>query len=151
MNRQDTQPWLIILPLLLTLGAVSFAAKRVRTSDTHRQISANTQTIDREIARLRIYSLCEEGYRYQEGEPLARRGLEMRERGLGPDDMGVAADVAALAAILDGEGKRDEAKRLYRRALSAFERAGGPESYDVAINLNNLAALYQGEGKMRGA
>ena len=40
--------------------------------------------------------------RYAKGEPHARRGLEIRERLLGPDHPDVAADAAALAAILDG-------------------------------------------------
>ena len=40
------------------------------------------------------------------GEPFARRGLELRERTLGPDHPAVAADAVALGAILDGQGKR---------------------------------------------
>ena len=80
--------------------------------------------------------------RYAEGEPHARRSVEIRERLLGPDHPDTAADVAALAALLDGQGKYDEAEQLYRRALAVFERAYGPEHYEVAVNLNNLAALY---------
>src|SRR2546427_235805 len=138
MNRPDTKLKLIILSLLLALGGGSFVATRARSIRTAWRMSHsrpdNSQTI-----RLRVHS------RYEEGDPLARRGLEMRECALGPDDMGVAADVAALAAILDGEGKRYEAERFYLRALAAFERTDGGESYDVAVNLNNLAALYQAE------
>src|SRR4029077_6043137 len=51
----------------------------------------------------------------------ARRGLAIREKLLGPDHQAVAADAAALAAILDGQGKRDEAEVLIRRALTVFE------------------------------
>src|SRR5436309_1759962 len=40
--------------------------------------------------------------RYSRGEPFARHGLEIRERVLGPGHPNVAADAAALAAILDG-------------------------------------------------
>jgi len=89
--------------------------------------------------------------RYALGEPHARRGLEIRERLLGPEHPNVAADVAALAAILDGQGKRDEAEGLIRRSLAVFERVYGPEHYEVAINLNNLAALRQGKGDDREA
>jgi hypothetical protein len=53
--------------------------------------------------------------RYSLGEPHARRGLAIREKLLGPDHQAVAADAAALAAILDGQGKRDEAEVLIRR------------------------------------
>lgn len=61
------------------------------------------------------------------GEPPARWGLRIRERGLGPDHPHVAADKAALAAILDAQGRFDEAGELYRQALAVFERVYGPE------------------------
>ena len=51
--------------------------------------------------------------------------------------MDVAADIAALAAILDGQGKYDESEPLYRRVLAIFVRAYGAEHYEVAVNLNN--------------
>src|SRR5687767_9713090 len=47
------------------------------------------------------------------GEVFARRSVAIRQEALGPDDPAVAADVAALAAILDARGKRDEAESLY--------------------------------------
>jgi tetratricopeptide (TPR) repeat protein len=40
--------------------------------------------------------------RHAEGEPLARRSVEIRQKALGPDSVEVAADLAALAALLDG-------------------------------------------------
>ena len=58
----------------------------------------------------------------------------------------VAADIAALAGLLDGQGKYDEAEALYRRALGLFEHALGPEHYEVAITCNNLAALSHTRG-----
>jgi len=80
------------------------------------------------------------------GEPLARRGLEIRERALGPEHPDVAADAAALAAILDGAGKREEAEALFRRSLTTFERVYGSHHYEIAVTLNNLAALHQAKG-----
>jgi tetratricopeptide (TPR) repeat protein len=80
------------------------------------------------------------------GEPLARRGLEIRERALGPGHPDVAADAAALAAILDGAGKREEAEALFRRSLGVFERVYGSQHYEIAVGLNNLAALHQAKG-----
>ena len=59
--------------------------------------------------------------------------------------------MAALAALLDGQGKVDEAERLYRQALAVFERAYGPEHYEVAVNLNNLAALAHAQGRSEEA
>ncbi len=46
--------------------------------------------------------------RYSEGESLARQAVEIRLRALGPDHVDVAADVAALAAIPDGQRKVDD-------------------------------------------
>ncbi|HJY83424.1 MAG TPA: tetratricopeptide repeat protein, partial [Candidatus Binatia bacterium] len=54
--------------------------------------------------------------------------------------------VAALAALLDGQGKYDEAEPLYRRALAVFEKTFGPQHYEVAVNCNNLAALCHAKG-----
>ena len=85
------------------------------------------------------------------GEPFARRGLELRERTLGPDHPAVAADAAALGAILDGLGKREEAEALFRRALTVFERTYGAEHQEVAVTLNNLAAHCQAKGDMEEA
>src|SRR6476620_10697712 len=44
--------------------------------------------------------------RYAEAEPVARRGLEIRHRS--GDSGGVAADAAALAAILEALGRGEE-------------------------------------------
>jgi tetratricopeptide (TPR) repeat protein len=55
--------------------------------------------------------------------------------------------VAALAAILDAQGKDAEAEALYRRALAIFERLYGPDHYERAVNSNNLAALLHARGE----
>jgi tetratricopeptide (TPR) repeat protein len=77
--------------------------------------------------------------------------VDIRERALGPDHPDVAADVAALAALLDGQGKYDEAEKLYRRALTVFERVYGTEHYEIAVTLNNLAAIYHARGESEEA
>src|SRR5262249_754042 len=56
------------------------------------------------------------------GPPLPRRSVAIREAALGPDHPDVAADVAALAAIVAERGRLDEAEALYLRALAVFER-----------------------------
>jgi tetratricopeptide (TPR) repeat protein len=85
--------------------------------------------------------------RYAAGEPFARRAVAIRERLLGPDHPDVAADLAALAPILDAQGKRDEAAALMLRSLAILERTYGPNHYEVAVSLNNLAALRAAEGQ----
>ena len=88
---------------------------------------------------------------YARAEPPARRSVELRERLLGPDHPSVAADLAALAAIVDGLGRHDEAEALYLRALDTFERVYGPDHYEIAVNLNNLAGVRQAQGRVADA
>ena len=88
---------------------------------------------------------------YAAGEPAARRSVELRERARGPDHPEVAADLAALAAIVDGQGRHDEAEGMYERALAIFERTYGSEHYEIAVNLNNLAGVRQAQGRMADA
>lgn len=76
------------------------------------------------------------------GEPWARRAVLLREAALGPDHPVVAEDVAALAAILDGLGQRDEAEALYWRAIRTFElRLSGGRSPAAAAG--SWAATWQ--------
>ena len=73
-------------------------------------------------------------------------GIEIRERAAVADHPDLAADKAALAAILDGAGKHEEAERLLREALALFEQLFGEAHYEVAVNLNNLAAIHHRRG-----
>ena len=84
--------------------------------------------------------------RYAAGEPYARRAVAIREQLLGPNHPEVAADLAALAPILDAQGKRREAAAMMVRSLGILEQAYGPDHYEVAVTLNNLAALCYAEG-----
>jgi tetratricopeptide (TPR) repeat protein len=77
--------------------------------------------------------------RYALALPAARRAVEIRSRILGGDHPAVAADRAALAAILDALGQSEEAEALLREALETFSRLG--RRYEVAVNASNLAAL----------
>jgi len=85
--------------------------------------------------------------RYAAAEPHARRSVELREAALGPDHVATAADVAALAAIVEGRGRLDEAAALYERALAVFRRKLGAGSAEVALNLASLATLRQQQGR----
>jgi tetratricopeptide (TPR) repeat protein len=87
--------------------------------------------------------------RYARGVAPARRSVALREAILGPDHPAVAADVAALAALLDGRGgrARDEAAALYERALRIFRRTLGARSDEVAINLCSLGMLRHAQGR----
>jgi len=87
---------------------------------------------------------------YAQGEPLARRGLAIR-RALGGDAEAVAADMAALAAILDAQQQHDEAEQLYVDALQVFEREPQANAGDIAVTLNGLGALYAKRGALEEA
>jgi tetratricopeptide (TPR) repeat protein len=86
--------------------------------------------------------------RYAVGEPHARRSVQLREAALGPDHVSTAADVAALAALVEGQGRLEEAAALYERALAVFKRKLGKENAEVALNLSSLAALRQEQGRV---
>ena len=78
---------------------------------------------------------------YAAGEALARTGLAIREHLGTADPVELAGDRAALAALLDGQGKDAEAERLYHHALRTWARSGRSEPGDVAAALNNLGVL----------
>jgi tetratricopeptide (TPR) repeat protein len=97
--------------------------------------------------------------RYGRAEPHARKSVAIRTRLLGKGHPTVAADIAALAAILHGLGMRPgdpkaasrhrrEAERLYRRAIAVFSRALGKRHFEVGFNLGQLAALCQVTGRL---
>ena len=64
----------------------------------------------------------------------------------GPDQLEVAADRAALAAILDAQGRHREAEVTLRDALSVVERVLGRDHYEVALALERLAAVVRRGG-----
>ena len=88
---------------------------------------------------------------YAAAEPFARRAVAIRESLLGPGHPEVAADLAALAPVLDGEGKRQEAAAMMFRALGILEHAYGPDNCQLPVTLNNLAALRYREGNRTDA
>ncbi len=54
--------------------------------------------------------------------------------------------MAALAALIDGQGRCQQAETLYRRAIAVFERTLGPEHYELSFSLNNTAAIRHARG-----
>ena len=58
----------------------------------------------------------------------------------------VAADRAALAAILDAQRRHRQPQETLRHPLSMFESVLGPEHYEVAVTLDKLAAIAHRAG-----
>jgi tetratricopeptide (TPR) repeat protein len=79
--------------------------------------------------------------RYAEAEPVARAGLALREPLVGTDHPEYAADLGALGAIVDAQGRLDEAEVMYRRALAVFTAAGEAGAGDIAVTRRNLTRL----------
>jgi tetratricopeptide (TPR) repeat protein len=87
---------------------------------------------------------------YVAAEPLARRSVRLRRASM-PDHPSLALDEAALAAILDELGQRDEAETLLRSALVVLERVPAAHRHERAVALNNLAALRYRQGDFEEA
>jgi tetratricopeptide (TPR) repeat protein len=84
--------------------------------------------------------------RFAEGQPAARRAVELRTKALGDEHPAVAADRVALAALLDQLDQSEEAEKLLREAIRVLERTVGRQHVDVAAAVNNLAAICQKRG-----
>jgi tetratricopeptide (TPR) repeat protein len=83
---------------------------------------------------------------YAEAKPFARLSVETRTRASKPDDAALAADMVALAAILDGLEEYEEAERLYLDALRVLETAPDSNAREIAVTLNDLGAQYHRRG-----
>ena len=64
----------------------------------------------------------------------------------GSDHLGSAADRAALAAILDAQGRHGEALTKLEEAIAVVEALLGPEHYEVAVLLATTAAVAERAG-----
>ena len=84
---------------------------------------------------------------FNRGEQYARKSLQFRARVAGASSIAIAADRAALAAILDGLCSFEESQKLYRQALKTYRRIYGKSHREIALILNNLAAIYLATGR----
>ncbi len=80
--------------------------------------------------------------RYGEGLRYARRGIAIRKAIRPRDTLALAADEAALAAILADAGRMADAAKLYLRALRTFRRILGARHCEVGSTLSGLGSLY---------
>lgn len=80
--------------------------------------------------------------RYVQGLRYARRGIRLRREIRPRDPVSLAADEAALAAILSASGRNPEAVKLYLGALHVFRGHLGNGHSEVGSVLANLGAVY---------
>jgi len=83
--------------------------------------------------------------KFDEAEPLMRRGFEVSERVLGAEHPDTLVLINTLANVLEDQGKLDEAETLFRRCLEVnervLERVNGAEDPGTQIIINNLGNL----------
>lgn len=81
--------------------------------------------------------------RYEEAERHLRKGLELRQAGLGDDHLDTSASLRSLADFLRERNRYDEAEPLYRESLAIRKRELGDRHEDVATVLNGLGNLLE--------
>jgi tetratricopeptide (TPR) repeat protein len=88
---------------------------------------------------------------FRRGESYTRKALQLRCKATGANSLGAASDMAALAALLDGQQRFAESESLYWKALRIYRREYGKSHPEIAVVLNNLAALFQATGRPSAA
>jgi tetratricopeptide (TPR) repeat protein len=93
-------------------------------------------------------------------EPLARRGIALRETpadrtvedtNADAETLALAADRSALAAILIDLGQLAEARTMLTEVLHTYRTTLGPDHYEVGVTLHNLGSLEYREGRPAAA
>lgn len=87
---------------------------------------------------------------YASGEIVAREGIALRLRSAARSDA-LAADLIALAALVDAQGRLDEGERLYLAGLGLLRAAPSVNRAEVAVALNGLGVQYARRGHGRAA
>ena len=65
---------------------------------------------------------------------------------MAPDDLEMAADRAALAAILEARGRSREAVETLQDALTTLEAVLGADHYEVGLTLSDLGTMQMSQG-----
>jgi tetratricopeptide (TPR) repeat protein len=84
--------------------------------------------------------------KFDKAESLCKRGLEIREKQLGPVHYDVALSLNTLGGIYQEQGKNAEAESLFKRALTIYEKSRRPNRQEIASSYNNLGILYHKSG-----
>ncbi|MBN2145266.1 MAG: tetratricopeptide repeat protein [Candidatus Aureabacteria bacterium] len=76
-------------------------------------------------------------------EAAYKQALAIREKALGTEHLGIAANLTSLAEVCGREDKYEEAIGYYKRALDIRTKLLFPEHPDFMNNLETLALMYQ--------
>ena len=91
---------------------------------------------------IRLGTLKQEMGVFSEAEETFRRALNIAERSLGADDLGLVPALTGLGASRILRGAPEEAQPVISRAISISETQLGADHPDLVILLNDLARLY---------
>jgi CHAT domain-containing protein/Tfp pilus assembly protein PilF len=111
-----------------------------------RLATENDRSLDEVRELNREYFRLNRAGKFDEAIAIVERGLEIRERVLGPEHPDVAKSLTYLANLCLRKGNYVRAEPLYQRALTIQMKSLGPEHPYVAHTLNNLAAFYRSKG-----
>ncbi len=81
--------------------------------------------------------------KYDDAIPILQQILELAEKKLGPNHLGTATALSALAELYSLKSDYAKAEPLLKRALKINEKERGPDHPDTATALNSLAVLYR--------
>lgn len=94
-----------------------------------------------------VYSNMADPDRMAKAVRLYNRAIDNATRSVGPDSPFVAAYLARLGSLYEGNGEEEEAERLYLRAVAIYEKAG--QRANAQAMFATLSNLYQIQGRHR--
>lgn len=83
-----------------------------------------------------------------QAEPVARKALEVAEKGFGRNHPNTAESEHLLGVVYLDMGHDDRAEPHLLRALAALEKNAGSDSLGKALVLNNLSVVYYRKGDL---
>ena len=87
---------------------------------------------------------------FASGEVMAREGIALR-LGCRSRPRTLAADLIALAALVDAQDRSEEGERLYLAGLTLLRLEPMADRSEIAVALNGLGVLYARRGRQRAA
>ena len=121
----------------------------------HAEAAATEQPSEKEDEALKSYSqvLTNAAWyakmvgKYQSGEYMARKAVEVREGILGSDHTSTLDSLSILALVLRSQGKYEAAEEINRRALEGYEKVLERDHPDTLTSVSNLAEVLRHQGK----
>jgi len=154
LEFSDAMGLLTAYSLADSLGAGSYSMHSV----LHRW--SRSLSLDAEAASLRYISVCALGKvaPSEEDEEYWKLDRRLLQHVLHSSDEVLMSQVMTeqevapwmmhgIGALLQRQGKLDEAERMLQRALAGYEKALGPNHTSTLDTVNNLGLLYRDQGK----